>query len=138
VTFVAVSAFQWVQALAGVVAALAALGTLVFAWLTVRGAQALQRQERRAHLLDLAADVGEAGIGALANSDIASYNRMRIARHRFRAAINATGEQLPASNALLKIEWWPPPAMGDYEHREAAANQALTATLDELAAWLRD
>jgi hypothetical protein len=53
---VAASVFEWAQAVAGMVAALAALGTLVFAWLTVRGAQELRRGESRARLLDLAAD----------------------------------------------------------------------------------
>ena len=55
------SLFGWVQVTAGVVAALAALGTLVFAWLTVRGAQARKRDEQWAHLLDLAADYAELG-----------------------------------------------------------------------------
>jgi hypothetical protein len=99
-------------ALAGLVAALAALGTLVFAWLTVRGAQALRRDDRRARLLDLAADLAEAGRAALTTSEIATLNRVEIARHRLRAAINASGEPLPASIALLDVQWWPPGSDG--------------------------
>ena len=46
--------------MAGMVAAFAALGTLVFLYFTVRGARELQRAQLRAHLLDLAADLDEA------------------------------------------------------------------------------
>ncbi len=110
-------------------------GALVFAYLTVRGAQAFRRHESRTHLLDLAADVTEVGLRAL--TDSAEYHRARIARYRFRAAIDATGELLPACRALAEIEWFPPMAMGD-SHRIDEVDAALEAALDELAAWLRD
>jgi len=134
----AASTFQWVQAVAGAIAAVAALGTLLFLWLTVRGAQALQRQERRAHLLDLAADYAEAGLRSFGSSDFGAQNRVLVAGHRFRAGIESTGKPLPACHALLMIQWFPPPAMGEYEKRWADADRALTAALDELTTWLRD
>jgi hypothetical protein len=137
-TVSASSAFEWVQALAGAVAALAALGTLVFAWLTVRGAQALRRDERRVHLLDLAADYGEAGLRSLGSADHEAQTRVRITGHRFRAALEATGKPLPACHALLMVQWFPPPGMGDYDRRVDAADRALTTALDELAEWLRE
>jgi hypothetical protein len=34
--------------------------------------------------------------------------------------------------------WFPPPAIGEYDKRVDAADRALTAALDELAAWRRD
>jgi len=137
VYLIAASAFQWVQALAGAIAALAALGALLFAWLTVRGAQALRRDERRAHLLDLAADLVEAGLRAL--QDSRNHNDALIARQRFRGQIDATAKPLPACRALLEMEWFPPMSMGaDAERRTAAAHSALAAALEELSAWLRD
>jgi hypothetical protein len=126
------------SALAGVVTALPALGALVFAWLTVRDARALRREGRRAHLLDLAADVGEAGRRAFGESDRRAFDAAQIARLRFRAAIDSTGKELPACRALLAIEWWPPTTFGGHERRTEEADRALTAALDELAAWLRD
>jgi hypothetical protein len=137
----AASAFEWVQAVGGVVAALAALGTLVFLWLTVRGANALARAERRAHLLDLAADYAAAGIAVFTASvrkDTEAWSRARITGERFRAALDSTSEALPACRRLLDVEWRPV-AMGvDAERKFAEAEEALGAALDELSAWLRD
>jgi hypothetical protein len=131
----AASTFEWVQAFAATVAALAALGTLVFLWLTVRGAQTLRRAEDRAHLLDLATDYVAAGERVW--RDMAAARDARLAGHRFRAAIDATGEPLPACRALLAIEW-EPLSMGDAEQRQEEADKALTAALDEIVTWLRD
>jgi hypothetical protein len=50
----------------------------------------------------------------------------------------AAGDPLPACRALLMVMWFPPPAMGEYETRVDTADRALTAALDELAAWRRD
>jgi hypothetical protein len=37
------------------------------------------------------------------------------------------------------IQWFPPPGIGhEFDKRVDAADRALTAALDELAAWLRD
>ena len=130
---IAVSAFEWVQAVAGTVAALAALGALVFAWLTVRGAQALRDDERRSHLLDLAVDLIEAVMRAWSESK--AWRDAWIARHRFRAALDGTGQRLPACRALLEIDS-SPASMGDYDRRRAEADEALTAALDELSASL--
>lgn len=134
------SLFGWVQVTAGVVAALAALGTLVFAWLTVQGAQALKRDEQGAHLLDLAADYAELGSQAW-SVDVRDLSRVltrvRVAGHRFRVALDATGESLPACRALLTTIW-EPLSMGDAERRQQEADDALASALDELTAWLRD
>jgi hypothetical protein len=131
---VAASAFEWVQALAGAIAALAALGALVFAWLTVRGAADFQRTQSRTHLLDLATDYAEAGRAAMRGE----YGAARIPGERFRAAINSTGKALPACHRLLEVDWTQP-AMGPAgDEKRAAADRALEQALDELAAWLRD
>jgi hypothetical protein len=137
VALVAASVFEWVQVVAGLVAALAALGTLVFLWLTVRGTNALQRAERRAHLLDLAADYGEAGVLVLLGKE-RSRTIVRIAGERFRAALDSTGAHLPGCRAMLAIEWQPV-AMGPAgEAKIEEAHGALAQALDELSAWLRD
>jgi hypothetical protein len=130
----AASAFEWVQAIAGAVAALAALGTLFFLYLTVRGAQALRKAENRAHLLDLAADYAEAGRESMRGE----YGAARIATERFRAALDSTGKPLPASRRLLEVEWGQPSMGAEAEQRYAAADRALEEALDELSAWLRD
>jgi len=65
-------------------------------------------------------------------------DRVLVAGHRFRAGIESTGKPPPACHALLMIQWFPPPAMGEYEKRWADADRALTAALDELTTWLRD
>jgi hypothetical protein len=65
---VAASTFEWVQVVGGTVAALAALGTVVAAALTVRAARAVRRDERRTQLLNLAADYAEAGLRSLGAS----------------------------------------------------------------------
>ena len=117
------------------VAALAALGTLVFLWLTVRGAQTLRRGEDRAHLLDLAADVVAAGMRVSIEPRASNENEARLAGHRFRAAIDATGRSLPACRALLAIKW-EPLTIGDQLQEEA--DKALTAALDEIVTWLGD
>jgi len=117
-----------VQAIAGAVAALAALVTLIFAWLTVRGAQAL----------DLAADLDEAERKAMtshAPEERGAWRDARTARLRFRAAIDATGEQLPACRARLDLDRSP---LTMAEHRIDEADQALAAALDELSARLGD
>ena len=113
-TVAAASAFEWVQAVAGMVAALAALGTLVFLYFTVRGARELQRAQLRAHLLDLAADLDEAEMRAMTSGidERGAWRDARTARHRFRAAIDSTGEELPACRALLALERLPV-ALGD-------------------------
>jgi hypothetical protein len=80
----------------------------------------------------------EAGFRSLGSADAEAQARVRIAGHRFRAAIGSAGEALPASRALLMVQWFPPPAFGDYERRVDTADKALTAALDELAAWRRD
>jgi len=133
VGLIAASTFEWAQVVAGAVAALAALGTLAFAWLTVRGAQALRADEQRAHLLDLAADFGEAGMRLMGSvSDPDAWRDARSTRHRFRAALDATEEPLPASRVLLEMDW-SPASMGDAQRRHEEADKVLAAALDELA-----
>jgi hypothetical protein len=79
----------------------------------------------------------EAGMRAL--MDAGEHYRAQIARHRFRAAVDATGEPLPACRALAELEWFPPVSIGrDAEVRLGGAQAALGAALDELAARLRD
>jgi hypothetical protein len=130
----AASVFEWVQAVAGAVAALAALGTLVFLWLTVREATALRRAETRAHLLELAADYAETGIRVF--TDSAAWSDARIARDRFRAAVDSTGEPLPACRALLEVEWRPVGIGADTRGSAPTASERRSASRTP-ATWRR-
>ena len=125
--------------MASMISALAALGALVFLWLTVRGAQALGRAQRRGQLLELAADLDEAGMKAMTATvqDRGAWRDARTARHRFRGAVDATGERLPECRALLEIDW-SPASIGDAERRIAEADLAIMEAQDELAARLPD
>jgi hypothetical protein len=104
----------------------------------VRGAdchrnRAIRREERVARLLDLIADLGDAGTGfARGHAGVL----IDVPRLRLRAAISATGEPLPKCDQLLDVEW--PNYTSDpraAEH-EAEALVAVAAALDEVAARL--
>lgn len=116
---------EYVAGVSGAVAALAALGALVFAYLTVREARA----SRRDFVLETQRERLEEMAGIVKHIGEISYmgGSLGLARLRLAAAINAAGLDLPACRKLV------------LELTNAGeAIEPATAALSEIANALRD
>lgn len=92
---------------AGLISALAALGALIFAYLTVRQAAQARREENAARRLqnlqrvsELAGEAGDAMLRGLQGSHIHMNIIFPIAQARLRAALEAVPDKLPACRSL--------------------------------------
>lgn len=92
---------DWVQLVAAVVAAFAAVGAIVFAWLTVRESSKLRQEDRYARLAEIIGDYG--AILARAEVDDEASDRLLPTLERLRAHVTAANEPLPACQALLHV-----------------------------------
>ena len=94
-------------AIAGLASALAALGALIFAYLTVRQATQARKEENMARRLrnlqrvaELAGEVGDAMLRGLQGSNLHLDIIFPIAQARLRAALVAVPDKLPACRLL--------------------------------------
>lgn len=114
---------DWTQ----LVSALATVGALVFAWLTVQQARELRREDRLARLGELVGDYAAVLLRLMQGAGHERLTGLPVARARLEATLAATDETLPACTALLALE----------KTEDATAEQAIAATeaaADELAA----
>lgn len=100
---------DWVQLIAVVVAALAALGALCYAQQTMhesrellRESRDLRREDRFSRLADVAGDYG-ALLAQQPHAGTHAAMKLPSAAARLRAHITAAGEPLPACAALLSL-----------------------------------
>ena len=107
-----------------VVSAGAALGALVFAWLTVRETRALRREDRRARLGEFVGDFATILLRVISGAAQERQTTLPIARARLAAAVASAGEPLPACEALVRLDT-------DTAPEEVQLQMAMAA--DELA-----
>src|SRR4051812_7330956 len=94
---------DWVLLIGTVISAAAAVGAVVFAWLTVRQARDLRRDDRRARLGELVGDFAALVLQIMQGAYHERGIRLPVARARLAAAVASAGERLPACEALLRI-----------------------------------
>lgn len=94
---------EWVQLVGAVVSALAAVGAIVFAGLTVRQTRELRREDRLARLGELVGDYAQPLLRAMQGGPQRA-TEVPIARARLEASLAAAGEPLPACHALLEVD----------------------------------
>lgn len=95
---------DWVQLVGTIVSASAAVGAIVFAWLTVRQARELRREDRRARVGELVGDYAAVFLQVIQGAAHDRQTRLPVAKARLAAAVAAAGEPLPACDNLLKLE----------------------------------
>jgi hypothetical protein len=119
--------FDWVQIVVGTVSMVAALAAVFFAFETVRETRVLRREDRVDDLLDLVAEYGQLAVQSFGISpgDERSIRRPVVRAH-LRAAIDSTGEDLPACERLLTTDGPGAPAV----------QSATAEALNEVAAVL--
>jgi hypothetical protein len=120
--------------IAQVIAMVAALAAVWYAQQAVVETRALRREDRLARLLDLVAEVGETGTRTARGQ--AADTLLDIARHRLRAAIEATNESLPNCRELVDVDWPHFVSSEQAIQREREAVATLGAALDEVATLL--
>jgi hypothetical protein len=118
-------------AIAGVVSALAALGALVFAWMTVREAAAARREERDARERDRLEEVAELAREIAATVTGGNPYMFPVEQARLSAALAARSAELSDTAALLEFPQRHPHDGGGTEIREASI-----VALREIAAAL--
>jgi hypothetical protein len=119
----AMSWHDWVQLIAAVVAALAAAVAINFAWLTVREARELRREDRRARLGELVGDYSASLLMSM-NGRLESRVKVPVTRARLAAAVASAEEPLPACEAL--------PGLDD-SSSPAVVREQTELAVDELA-----
>ena len=105
---------DWTQ----VISAVAAAGALVFAWLTVKQARDLRREDRLAHLGELVGDYAAVLLRLMQGAGEERLTGLPVARARLEASLAATDEALPACAALLALE----------KTEDATSERAIAAT----------
>lgn len=92
------------QLVATLVSAVAAVGALVFAWLTVRQTRDLRREDRHARIGELAGDFGGILLRVLNGATHELRGALPVARARLAAAVASSDEPLPACRALVRLD----------------------------------
>lgn len=94
---------DWLQLVAALVSALAAVGAIIFAWLTVKQAKDLRREDRRARLGELVGDYSADLLRAV-HGKMESNATLPVSRARLAAAVASAKEPLRACEALLGLD----------------------------------
>jgi hypothetical protein len=95
---------DWVQLVGTIVSAGAAVGAIVFAWLTVREARELRREDRRARLGELVGDFSASLLRVLRGAAHERVAELPVARARLAAAVASVEEPLPACDRLVRLD----------------------------------
>jgi hypothetical protein len=100
----AVSWQDAVQLTATLVSAGTAVVAVVFAYLTIREARRLRREERRSRLGELVGDFSATLLRVINGAAHERQTTLPVARARLAAAIAAAGEPLPACQRLVRLD----------------------------------
>jgi hypothetical protein len=117
----------------------AALAAVYYASDAARVTRSLRREERLARVPELAADLAEKLFTASGSSypESAVWVFARASNDRLRAALAATGEDLPACEALMSLYPSNSYAGSTPKVSSADVNQSMIAAMDEIATRLR-